>query len=189
MGTGRLVNAGWPMKSCFMSGILVALVVAGCSAKSERQITYNSDAMWPTIRSGDTITIRIDAPAIHEGDIVFHAIPGTRPPQRALNRVLATSGQRVDVTEEGHLLVDGEQVKRSPSGAGYALASPSYRIGTGGTVRTAALAGGSLTVPEGHVFVAGDNPTRSLDSRQWGTLPEEAILGVVALADRQQNQP
>jgi signal peptidase I len=36
-------------------------------------------------------------------------------------------------------------------------------------------------VPEGHYFMLGDNPLISSDSRQWGSVPEENIIGKVVM--------
>ncbi|MFJ7125611.1 S26 family signal peptidase [Streptomyces sp. NPDC098101] len=40
-------------------------------------------------------------------------------------------------------------------------------------------AGGRGTVPDGHFVVLGDNPALSTDSRVWGPVPADSVVGVM----------
>lgn len=37
---------------------------------------------------------------------------------------------------------------------------------------------GEIVVPEGMLFVLGENRDNSLDSRYWGFVPEDAVIGL-----------
>lgn len=76
-----------------------------------------------------------------------------------IKRVVATEGQTVEV-KDGELVIDGASV-----------AEP--YLYPGGTVGDF----GPVTVPAAHVFVMGDNRNASLDSRRFGPVPVDEIVG------------
>lgn len=87
--------------------------------------------------------------------------------KQLIKRVIALPGERV-VTKDGTITVYN---KDNPAGF-----DPDTEGGYGNTDRITPI-DVDVIVPEGQVFVCGDNRTNSLDSRTFGSIPTEDIIG------------
>jgi len=102
-----------------------------------------------------------------DGETIFGALVrhvaeslGLSSPDSALiKRVVAVGGETVEI-RQNRVFVNG-----------VAIEEPYVKEGS----RMARY--GPLTVPDGHVFVMGDNRSSSTDSRVFGPIPETAIVG------------
>ncbi len=92
-----------------------------------------------------------------QGDVVVFRFPFD-PNRDFIKRIIALPGQTVEVVG-GHVFVDG-LVLDEP----YLLEQTFYDYGP-------------ATVPEGEVFVLGDNRNNSYDSHSWGMLDQDLIIG------------
>jgi len=94
----------------------------------------------------------------HRGDIVVAHHP-TNPDIDVIKRVIGLPEETVEIQSDGTVSIDGH-----PLDEPYL---PPYRGG----------GSGSWTVPPDEYFVLGDNRGISADSRSWGTVPRENIVG------------
>lgn len=100
-----------------------------------------------------------------------------------VKRVVATGGQTVSCQAgDPAVMVDGQPIDQS-----YTLDPPANPvIGEEGSPQCGGKFFGPIEVPEGNVFVMGDNRTNSADSRYHmsdefqGTIPEDNIRGKVS---------
>jgi signal peptidase I len=84
-----------------------------------------------------------------------------------VKRVVGLPGERLEVRlvrGEGYVFIDGKR-----------LDEPYVRDDR----RQLATSFGPVTIPKGHYFMMGDNREQSCDSREWGSLPRENLIGKV----------
>ena len=86
--------------------------------------------------------------------------------QMYVKRLIAIGGQTVQILG-GDIYVDGERLEGERFDRYYYSNSHSFQYGVEPTL-----------VPEGHYFMLGDNSGNSLDSRFWGFVPDDDIVGV-----------
>ena len=133
-----------------------------------RPATVDGESMLPTLRNGERLVISNLFYEPAPGDIVVLCGEADREEGRNLiKRIIAVGGQTIDIDfETGEVTLDGEVLDEP-----YILERTHLDEGTEFP----------LTVPEGEVFVMGDNRNASRDSRSLsvGTVKEEYIVGRV----------
>ncbi|MBE6827595.1 MAG: signal peptidase I [Ruminococcaceae bacterium] len=136
--------------------------------------TVNGGSMLNTLHNGDKLIVTSLHKQPERGDIVIISQPNAYA-KILVKRVIATGGQTVEInTVKGVVIVDGEELYEP-----Y-LSVKTKVLGDGFTY--------PVTVPEGFVFVMGDNRNESADSRFAGVgfIDERYILGtaVYKIGDR-----
>jgi signal peptidase I len=84
---------------------------------------------------------------------------------RYVKRLIAIGGQTVKISG-GDVSIDGEKLVGERFDRYYYSNDPRMRYGVNETL-----------VPEGKLFVLGDNSSNSWDSRYWGFVDEDAFIG------------
>ena len=146
-------------------GIVIALVVEAFLVQA---FWIPSPSMVPTLEVGDRVLVNklsYKLHDVHRGDVVvFERPPAARNGSDSeikdlIKRVVAVGGDTLEELD-GHVYVNGELIEE-----------PYLEPGT----VTENLP--RQTIPEGQVFVMGDNRENSEDSRFFGPIDEDTIVG------------
>lgn len=122
----------------------------------------SGNSMEPGLTDGEMILYyRLDQGYQRDDLVIIHREAGVE----YIKRVVAEPGDVVDITEDGELLVNG--VKDTTVTA------------VGKTEATSENVEYPYTVPAGSYFVLGDNREKSKDSRSFGAVTGDDIVGRV----------
>ncbi|ACK64304.1 signal peptidase I [Rippkaea orientalis PCC 8801] len=154
----------WENLQIVIIAVVLALVIRTFIAEP-RYIP--SESMLPTLETGDRLVVEKVSYHFHSpqrGDIVVFEPPsqlqllGYKREQAFIKRIIGTAGETVAV-------FDGKvYLNNQPLVENYILESPHYNLKP-------------IQIPDGKLFVMGDNRNNSNDSHVWGFLPEKNVIG------------
>jgi signal peptidase I len=141
--------------------ILLSLVLfLAINAVSER-IRVESVSMQPTLFAGDMVIVNKLAYRFnntpHRGDVIVFKYPPDPDSIPYIKRVIGLPSDQVHIAN-GKVYINGQVIDE-----------PYLKVTTD--------RGGDWTVPDRQLFVMGDNRNNSRDSRAWGFVPFENIIG------------
>ena len=134
-------------------------------------VTYEGDGMLPSVPSGSRLQVDFRAYQMatpERFDIVLFEPPpaaGLEEGQLLAFRVVGLPGETVSIRGP-HLHINGRRMSL-PAGVAYVDIPPEQ------------LPVPRMTLGEDEFFVLGDNAEGAFDSRLWGAVPKEKIVGKV----------
>ncbi len=133
-----------------------------------RPFQVNGDSMFPNYHNGEyiltnLITLKFGKPT--RGEVVVFQSPIDKE-KDFIKRVIGIPGDRVMVNG-GYVFVNGIKLDES----GYL--NPDVKTYGGNFLSE----GKEVTVPAGNILALGDNRTASSDSREWGFVTYDKIIG------------
>jgi signal peptidase I len=144
----------------FETVLLSVVLFLGINAVSSR-IRVESISMQPTLFPGDYVIVNKLAyrfnHAPQRGDVIVFKYPPNPDAIPYIKRVIGLPGDQVHIAD-GKVYINDQQ-----------MLEPWLKVTTN--------RGGDWSVPAGQLFVMGDNRNNSSDSRSWGFVPFENIIG------------
>ncbi len=155
----------------------LALVIQAYLVKPYR---IPSPSMVDTLEIGDRVLVNrvvYHLKELEHGDVVVFRWPRNRDVV-FIKRVVGLPGDRLQA-KDGRLYVNGVAQEEPYVHKTNGVTDPTNPSGTiaGTTMSQPWGLSEEYTVPQGHYFMMGDNRTNSDDSRVWGPVPEDDLIG------------
>ncbi len=139
--------------------LVLALILYFAIDSVVARVQVENISMQPTLHEGEFIMVNRLAYKhgnYQRGDIVIFHNP-VNPREDFIKRLIGIPGDQIDI-QNGQVSVNGVILQED-----YIAEPVSYQ--------------GQWKVPEGYLFVLGDNRNQSYDSHSWGYLPQENVVG------------
>ena len=162
--------------------ILGALLVAFLIKTFLMQAYYiPSSSMTPTLQVGDRVLVNklsYEVGDVGRGDLVVFGRPATETTGKTdlIKRVIGLEGELIEIIEGRIYITQSESTSRQLLVEPY-LASTTYTRGFDNTDLCEKATENSCLIPDNHVFVLGDNRDGSRDSRFFGPVDENTVVG------------
>lgn len=153
------------------AGILAVGIVSVYLVHRYLSLRVTGNNMFPTLYPGSQVYADRDKRReLHRGDMIIYLSPVRENARRVIY-----IGRVIGLPEEAIIIRDGAVFAGQRKLAGL-FASIKYES-VGATNES------TYNVPRDHLFILGDNPKASFDSRYWGMLPYSNVLGKVVMVD------
>ena len=141
--------------------ILLSLILFLAINTVSERIRVESISMQPTLFPGDYVIVNKLAyrftSSPERGDVIVFRYPPDPDTTPYIKRIIGLPGDQIHIAD-GKVYVNGQL-----------LLEIYLKVNTN--------IGGDWNVPSGQLFVMGDNRNNSSDSRKWGFVPLENIIG------------
>jgi len=133
-----------------------------------RPFEVKGESMFPNFLDKEyvltnLITLRLGDPKL--GDVVVFKSP-TDPEKDFIKRIIGTAGDTVMI-KDGYIYLNGNQLNEA------SYLKPDVKTYPGGFLKENT----PVTVPADNFFVVGDNRMYSSDSREWGFVKKDLLIG------------
>ena len=134
-----------------------------------RPFEVSGESMYPNFHDRDYVLTNLIG--LHfgkpvRGDVIVFSAPPD-PSKDFIKRVIGNAGDTI-MLQNGDIYVNGNKLDES------AYLTSDVKTYGGAFLKD----GETITVPTGNYFVMGDNRPYSSDSREWGFVPQEKLIGL-----------
>ncbi len=155
-------------KKILIASLMATLLLVSISLLKRNVVqTFKipSGNMQPTLEPGDRILAKKSVNYVpRRGDVIVYRYPKDRS-KSYIGRVVALGGESIEIGD-GNVYINGLKLEDS------AVQEIRYL-----SVGQFEAEGRPFSVPDGSLFVLGDNTRNSRDSRYWGPLPAADVIG------------